>query len=64
MLHLFTGGAPYEELECISALQCPAPLVARLRKAWYSEGGSGEVTFTALQTVLEDDEDDILFHTL
>ena len=50
--------------DCVAALSCPPALIKRIRNAWYGEGGADKVTFTALQTVLEDDDDDTLFHTL
>lgn len=59
-LHLFTGKSPYEEI--MADVKCPDALFHALNKAWRST--KTKKPFEALITVLDNDENDVLYHTL
>jgi len=71
MLHLFTGGGPYEEI--LEDVHCPPLLKKRIRKIWESDELSGfEVIKSVIFADVYEDEngnvegssDEILYHTL
>ena len=58
-LHLLTGRAPYEEVA--ASLTCPTELSAALERVWCAPGDGA---YWVLRTLVQDDEDGVLYHTL
>lgn len=56
VFHVLTGGLPYEEI--LQQVKCPALLKEEVSRVWHNAG------FDVVQLVVEDDVEDVMFHTL